>query len=809
MKNKYPNIVRVLVALAMVISLVAVIAAPVGAQSVDAVVLSPNKASVTAGYTVTITTTLPLNAGDSITLEFPEEVTLPSVIDDDYALVDGKPVTANPSVDQAEDTVTITLASAVAAGTFDVALSQGAGIKNPSIAKKTTADDPTVTSPYEIDVSTSVEGPIGAREFMIIPTYKLSKSSGTYSDMITVTGVGWPKNSAMLVLGGVGGSGMTEDDGTFSIMCLAKESAAVNCIDGEGHGTPTSSNNYWTTVVEPTFTLKAKVEVSPTSGNVGSKITVKGYDFTPGEQININGITMGGQNWGPAVAVDLASLDGRGANDDFEIELDCLHTIKRSQTIQVIDSAGKSASTSFFINAPTLTVSPPNASPTSWVTITGQYFAAGDKIPVNNSFGAGGQFGGIWMGLPDPGAASWNRTAIDIDASGTWTVSIKVPLEAAEGSYELIGWSEKGTTGKALFVVGERALSLQPSSGPIGTKVTITGSDMTEGSEIPLNKLTFAGIGWNDDDAADIDSQGNIEPITLEVPKNVPTGPNKVKAEDKGPDGKFGNAADDADNIASEGSFEVTQPTMAVTPTKGYRGDTISLSGAGWVPGARGLVTVEFGGDVMLVTTPNSEGKFSAQFVIPSDADDSELISADDSFGNKARDITFLLDDPELMVNPESGPVGTEALLTGKGFQPRTGVAELKIGGATILPTSPLITDQLGAFTYTFTVPGLAEEAQTIETEIGDDTATTFFTITEAPDTVESATSSIADQLVRVWGYNAVDGWQMYDPADTIGSDLDGLIDGRGYWMKVSEECTLVYLGKSINLDSGWNLIGW
>lgn len=136
-------------------------------------------------------------------------------------------------------------------------------------------------------------------------------------------------------------------------------------------------------------------------------------------------------------------------------------------------------------------------------------------------------------------------------------------------------------------------------------------------------------------------------------------------------------------------------------------------------------------------------------------------------------------------------------------------MAELKIGGATILPTSPLITDQLGAFTYTFTVPGLAEEAQTIETEIGDDTATTFFTITEAPDTVESATSSIADQLVRVWGYNAVDGWQMYDPADTIGSDLDGLIDGRGYWMKVSEECTLVYLGKSINLDSGWNLIGW
>lgn len=68
--------------------------------------------------------------------------------------------------------------------------------------------------------------------------------------------------------------------------------------------------------------------------------------------------------------------------------------------------------------------------------------------------------------------------------------------------------------------------------------------------------------------------------------------------------------------------------------------------------------------------------------------------------------------------------------------------------------------------------------------------------------------SSIADQLIRVWGYE--DGaWRMYDPGDNIGTDLFTLIAGRGYWVKITEDCDLIYDCYSYALKTGWNNIGW
>jgi hypothetical protein len=83
-----------------------------------------------------------------------------------------------------------------------------------------------------------------------------------------------------------------------------------------------------------------------------------------------------------------------------------------------------------------------------------------------------------------------------------------------------------------------------------------------------------------------------------------------------------------------------------------------------------------------------------------------------------------------------------------------------------------------------------------------------FFTITAAPETVQTQLSTISTQLVRVWGLSG-GVWTMYDPADTIGSDLTSLVAGKGYFVNVNTACTLTYGGYSYTLDAGWNLIGW
>ncbi|GAG39993.1 unnamed protein product [marine sediment metagenome] len=87
-------------------------------------------------------------------------------------------------------------------------------------------------------------------------------------------------------------------------------------------------------------------------------------------------------------------------------------------------------------------------------------------------------------------------------------------------------------------------------------------------------------------------------------------------------------------------------------------------------------------------------------------------------------------------------------------------------------------------------------------------TVSADFTVTAAAPTVAGAVTSISAELVRMWGY-AAGQWQMYDPADTAGSDLASLVAGRGYWVKVDADITLIYGGNSYSLTAGWNLIGW
>jgi len=81
------------------------------------------------------------------------------------------------------------------------------------------------------------------------------------------------------------------------------------------------------------------------------------------------------------------------------------------------------------------------------------------------------------------------------------------------------------------------------------------------------------------------------------------------------------------------------------------------------------------------------------------------------------------------------------------------------------------------------------------------------WTLTSPPG-IGDQLASISDSLLRVWGFTPATGWQMYDPADPVGSDLSSLDDGRGYWLRVAEDCTLIYGSYTWGL-SGWNLIGW
>jgi hypothetical protein len=184
-------------------------------------------------------------------------------------------------------------------------------------------------------------------------------------------------------------------------------------------------------------------------------------------------------------------------------------------------------------------------------------------------------------------------------------------------------------------------------------------------------------------------------------------------------------------------------------------------------------------------------------------------VTAADTLGNAALSATFTVPGASITVDPQEGGPGTAVTVSGTGF---AGYAPITVTfGGYPFPSSPL-SSPLGDFTYAATVPGVAPGSQVVQATDGTSTATTFFVVTAAPETVETALAGIMDELVIVWDYAGGD-WLFYDPLDP-GSDLTALTAGVGYWIKVDlpedvDSIELIYGGHSYTLYDGWNNIGW
>jgi len=806
--NRLKAALPISLALAVALALIGVVAAPTGAQSVNSVLVGPNKAGELAMYTVNITTTKVLHAGDTIALGFPDGTTIPSTISRSFVSINGYTLTSDdpqPIVDVAAAKIIIQvppLTAPLGPKTFSVVISQGASLKNPAIAKETSD-----TLPYELRVTTTGVGgeDLGKLAYRIVPSYKISPTQGGRSTTVTVTGKGWTPNGSVAVGGSmVPTVGTVLADGTFSVCCNPITSGVVTVTDSKGRSEAT-----WG-IAAATFALTPRITVLPTSGNVGSRITISGFDFTHDGIIDPNligslgHVLIGGIMLMPTTGfpILLVTRDGYGAHDDFEADFILPYNLKGTQTIEVADNTGKRATTSFTINLPYVVFSPVSAAPNAVATMTGYHFASVDRINA----------GMIRIGSP---AMGWNTVRVDVDSAGYWTVNLKVPASAAVGDNPVSVTTQNGTSLQTVFTVAARTLSLTPNSGPFGTTVVLGGTNMTQGGQIPVGGLTFDSSPWNDF-AINIDSQGNIVPPsqTLKVTTFLTGtyGPKTVEATDNC------GGVPGCTPATAKAVFTLTQPTITVNPTAGYMGGTLTVTGAGWVPGAGGVVQVMLDSDTKLVTTPDGDGNFAAQFTVPGllQAESTHLISAMDFNGNAAAAQTFMLCPVTLAVSPQSGPAGTTVTVTGIGFTPQAAITNFgwdisQMGDPPAAPPGTPPTEVTGGFTLTTVVPALAPGGRVIGVKTqADPTATVAFIVTQSPPTVQEALNSLIQEgaLVRVWDY-AGGQWWHYDPTDPAGSNLAGVAEGRVYWVKVSSDCTLVYGGRAWNLAAGWNLVGW
>src|SRR6266403_2088618 len=206
--------------------------------------------------------------------------------------------------------------------------------------------------------------------------------------------------------------------------------------------------------------------------------------------------------------------------------------------------------------------------------------------------------------------------------------------------------------------------SLSPTSGVIGTPVTIMGANF--GAAQGTSTVTFNGIaatptGWS------------ATSIGVKVPAGATTG----------------NVVVTVGGMASNGvNFTVTIPSASITslnPTSGVIGTPVTIMGANF-GAAQGTSTVTFNG---IAATPTGWSATSIEVKVPAGATTGNVVVT--VGGVASNGVSFTVTIPSASItslNPTSGVIGTPVTIVGANFGAAQGTSTVTFNGIAATPTS-------------------------------------------------------------------------------------------------------------------------
>ncbi len=200
--------------------------------------------------------------------------------------------------------------------------------------------------------------------------------------------------------------------------------------------------------------------------------------------------------------------------------------------------------------------------------------------------------------------------------------------------------------------------SLSPTSGPVGTSVTISGSNF--GSTQGTSTVTFNGT-------AATPTSWSATSIVVPVPSGAITG----------------NVIVTVGGAASNGvSFTVTPSITSLSPTSGPVGTSVTISGSNF-GSTQGSSTVTFNGTV---ATPSSWSAASIVVPVPSSATNGNVVVT--IGGVASNGVSFTVAPSISSLSPASGPVGISVTIGGSSFGSTQGTSTVTFNGTAATPTS-------------------------------------------------------------------------------------------------------------------------
>jgi len=430
--------------------------------------------------------------------------------------------------------------------------------------------------------------------------------------------------------------------------------------------------------IPATPALAASITLSPTTGEVGTTVTVSGSGFTAGHNIEID------FNW---VFRTYITASPTGALSATFTVPDVAASVYQVQAID-IDTSLVAAVAYFTVISAEITIDLEEGPVGTEVEISGEGYDSREDIIIEY----------------DGDEVDIESGDDETDSSGEFEDTLIIIPESTAGDHTItvIG-DDSGIEAEVEFTV-EPQIVISPTSGSAGTEVTVTGTGFGRRSGVTIH-FNDGEVAISGDD--DTDRDGSFS-TTFSVPA-LTSGTYTVEAEDE-------------DDNTYEVDFEIIIATsISIAPTSGGVGTEITVTGAGF----SGALIIKYDEIAIATATAEASGAFSATFTVPVSARGVHAITVSSGTSTESTTFTVLT---SASLNQTTGNVGTEITVTGTGF---SGTVTIKYDEIAIATATA---EASGAFSATFTAPASTGGNHTVT--VSDSTSTiqtTFVMESEVP----------------------------------------------------------------------------
>src|SRR6266480_4953748 len=406
------------------------------------------------------------------------------------------------------------------------------------------------------------------------------------------------------------------------------------------------------------LTVRGTVPVTPSVINIIGALTVRGVQF------KLDGANLGAEDTSAPYSVSWnTTTASNGSHTLTAVATDILGVQWTSQPV-------------------TVTVS--NASPPTITSFTPGSGPVGTSVTINGTNFTGAS------------AVLFNGTSASFTVGSATAITATVPAGATSGPISVTTSDGTASSAASFTVINPPTISsFTPSSGPVGTSVTISGTNFNGATAVLFNSVSASF------------TVSSATAITATVPAGVSSGPISVTTSD-------GTAS-------SAACFTVINPPTisSFTPGSGPVGASVTINGTNFT----GASAVLFNGTSASFTVGSAT---AITATVPAGAT-SGPISVTTSDGTASSAASFTVINPPTISSftPSSGPVGTSVTISGTNFNGATAVLFNSVSASFTVSSATAITATVPA--------GVSSGPISVTTSDGTASSAGSFTVINPP----------------------------------------------------------------------------